>query len=213
MTTAAKVIKLSFEEFVHYEDGSGRKFELEDGVLLHEGVPVEPTDPEADFALVAPYGRHDLIAHRLVEAFNRQIDHMGVDWIAMIGNFNIKSSSHTGNIPDVYVFPSETIDRLDKEAVFVLEQDMPLLVIEVVSPTSRTRDYEKKRGYYAEKKIPEYWIVNFLKPKVKVLTLEDEIYADREFLGAERIVSRAFPQLQLSTSQVLSVQASNNKLT
>jgi Uma2 family endonuclease len=36
----------------------------------------------------------------------------------------------------------------------------PILVAEVVSPSSRRRDYGKKRELYLEKEIPEYWIVD-----------------------------------------------------
>jgi Uma2 family endonuclease len=36
----------------------------------------------------------------------------------------------------------------------------PILVVEVVSPSSRGRDYGKKRDVYMEHRIPEYWIVD-----------------------------------------------------
>jgi Uma2 family endonuclease len=36
----------------------------------------------------------------------------------------------------------------------------PILVAEAVSPSSRRRDYEKKRDLYLETEIPEYWIVD-----------------------------------------------------
>jgi len=36
----------------------------------------------------------------------------------------------------------------------------PILVVEIVSPSSRRRDYGTKRELYVEKEIPEYWIVD-----------------------------------------------------
>ena len=36
----------------------------------------------------------------------------------------------------------------------------PILVVEVVSPSSRRRDYGRKRDIYTEHVIPEYWIVD-----------------------------------------------------
>jgi Uma2 family endonuclease len=36
----------------------------------------------------------------------------------------------------------------------------PTLVVEVVSKSSRRRDYGRKREYYMEKEIPDYWIVD-----------------------------------------------------
>jgi Uma2 family endonuclease len=45
------------------------------------------------------------------------------------------------------------------------------LVIEVVSPDSIERDYEKKWRQYQEAGIPEYWIVDELEKKVVLLRL------------------------------------------
>lgn len=36
----------------------------------------------------------------------------------------------------------------------------PILVVEVISPSSRRRDYGRKRALYLEKGIAEYWIVD-----------------------------------------------------
>jgi Uma2 family endonuclease len=36
----------------------------------------------------------------------------------------------------------------------------PILVVEVVSPSTRRRDYERKRELYVAQAIPEYWIVD-----------------------------------------------------
>lgn len=37
---------------------------------------------------------------------------------------------------------------------------VPLLVVEIVSPTTRQRDHIKKRNYYADIGVAEYWIVD-----------------------------------------------------
>jgi len=36
----------------------------------------------------------------------------------------------------------------------------PLLVVEILSPTTRRRDREQKRAFYMDAGIPEYWIVD-----------------------------------------------------
>lgn len=36
----------------------------------------------------------------------------------------------------------------------------PLLVVEVVSPSTRRRDHEQKRQFYLDAGVPEYWIVD-----------------------------------------------------
>jgi Uma2 family endonuclease len=37
---------------------------------------------------------------------------------------------------------------------------LPILVVEIPSPTTRRRDYAEKRALYTELQIPEYWIVD-----------------------------------------------------
>jgi Uma2 family endonuclease len=45
----------------------------------------------------------------------------------------------------------------------------PILVVEVVSPSSRRRDYGEKRDVYVEHEIPEYWIVDGDERRVTVV--------------------------------------------
>ena len=47
----------------------------------------------------------------------------------------------------------------------------PDLAVEIVSPESIDRDYNKKRAQYQRAGIPEYWIVDELKHKVTLLRL------------------------------------------
>lgn len=103
------------------------------------------------------------------------------------------------------------------EKVLRLGSPSPLLVVEVASQTttdvkSRKRDYEYKPKEYADRGIPEMWIVDpdGLRPTgghcawVKVGTLADDAYQFETFRGDEAIVSPTFPQLDLTAAQVLS---------
>lgn len=53
----------------------------------------------------------------------------------------------------------------------------PDLAIEVVSPSSRTRDYVAKRVIYEAAGVKEYWIVDPMKRSIDVLVLENGRYA------------------------------------
>ena len=55
------------------------------------------------------------------------------------------------------------------------------LVVEVVSPDDRGRDFVHKRGDYAEAGIPEYWIVEPGTETITVLTLAGGTYVERMF--------------------------------
>ncbi len=52
------------------------------------------------------------------------------------------------------------------------------LVVEVVSPDDRRRDYVRKRADYAAAAIPEYWIVDPQRELITVLVLDGEQYAE-----------------------------------
>src|SRR5438132_61432 len=45
----------------------------------------------------------------------------------------------------------------------------PDLAVEIVSPESVERDYEKKRKQYQDAQVPEYWIVDEIEQKVTLL--------------------------------------------
>lgn len=74
----------------------------------------------------------------------------------------------------------------------------PLLVVEIVSPSSRKTDYQSKRSEYESAKVPEYWIVDLIQQKVTVLTLVEGAYQEQVFTDSSRIVSITFPELDLT---------------
>ncbi|MEH2301070.1 Uma2 family endonuclease [Nostoc sp.] len=94
----------------------------------------------------------------------------------------------------------------NREAVIELNKSPPLLVVEVVSESTKTVDYRAKRVEYNVLNIPEYWIVDPLTNKVTVFTLIEELYEPVEFFGTDRIQSQIFPKLELTVEQVLSAE-------
>ncbi|BCL38623.1 hypothetical protein NSMS1_50700 [Nostoc sp. MS1] len=84
-----------------------------------------------------------------------------------------------------------------------LNESPPLLVVEVVSESTKIVDYRAKRVEYNVLNIPEYWIVDLLSNKMTVFTLIEELYEPVEFVGTEFIQSPTFPELKLTVEQVL----------
>jgi len=71
---------------------------------------------------------------------------------------------------------------------------IPLLVVEILSPSTWRTDVRRKRRVYAETGVPSYWIVDPLAPAVTVLELEGADYAERAVVGPgeELTVERPF---------------------
>jgi Uma2 family endonuclease len=57
--------------------------------------------------------------------------------------------------------------------------EVPLLVVEVSSPSTRSIDRDLKRRAYEERGVPSYWLVDPDEPSVTVLELEAGHYVER----------------------------------
>ena len=81
-------------------------------------------------------------------------------------------------------------------------------MVEVASRTltdgrSRKRDYEHKPREYADRGIPEMWIIDPDRTWVQVGTLTDGAYQFETFTDEQVIKSPNFPALNLTAVQVL----------
>ena len=91
----------------------------------------------------------------------------------------------------------------DRKAVIDLNEQAPLLMVEIVSPSTQVTDYRSKQAEYAVLGILEYWIVDPLQDCVIVCTLVEGWYDQVIFRNEERIISPTFSELILTENQVL----------
>ncbi|HRD63695.1 MAG TPA: Uma2 family endonuclease [Nocardioides sp.] len=80
----------------------------------------------------------------------------------------------TGDVlePDVLVFdPAIIVD--DK-----LQGGVPLLAVEVLSPSSRRRDVGDKLTAYRDAGVPSYWVVDPIDPRLRAWSLVDGAYVE-----------------------------------
>ncbi|MFZ1026519.1 MAG: Uma2 family endonuclease [Limnoraphis robusta] len=150
--------KLTFEEYLTYDDGTDNCYELEDGELI----------------LMNPAtGRHALIIYFLNNIFVAEISRLSLPWVAL-QTVGIRTALNRSRIPDLCVMTRDQI--LEKLEVSAVIETAALLAVEIVSPESKTRDYRYKRSEYSVVGIPEYWIVDPTEQKVTILTLEEGFY-------------------------------------
>ncbi|QLE55171.1 Uma2 family endonuclease [Nostoc sp. TCL26-01] len=182
---ATPVKKLTFEEYLAYDDGSGFHHELVDGRL-------ELMNP--------PTFEHCFIAKFLEQLLDEEIKRLGLPWLTC-REVGVRTGKNKSRLTDLCVAMQEQVrDLLKASAVF---ESAPLLIVEVVSPDSIKRDYRYKRSEYAAVEVPEYWIVDPLERKISVLLLEDGLYEETVFTGDEKIISRMFPEIAIAVAQVL----------
>lgn len=188
--------KLTFEQYRTYEDGTDTRYELVDGALVPMSLGT---------------GRHGAIIRSLVRQFEAVFNPEPA-WVALPALVGVRSPRgrnwDTCRIPDVTVLPLAQWESMaEREAIIDLHEAPPILVVEVVSPSTKTDDYRSKRSEYGLLEIPEYWIVDPTEEKVTLCLLEHQFYDAIEYQGDELVQSSTLPALRLSAAQILSGKA------
>lgn len=194
---------VTLEEFLDwYPDGYGR-YELYDGVI----VEMQPT------------GTHEQVSGFLAAEIIIEIRRLKLSYIiprqAIIKPLNDEKS---GYIPDVIVInePNLEAEPMWRKRSTITKGETIKLVVEVVS-TNWQNDYMTKVRDYEILGIPEYWLVDYLglggrryigtpkQPTIFVYQLIDGEYEVQQYRGDDCLVSLAFPELNLTASQIFQV--------
>jgi Uma2 family endonuclease len=188
--------KLTFEEYLTHEDGTDTRYELVDGELIPMSLGT---------------GKHGAVIRFIVNQFENSLAQSQQPWVTLPALIGVRSprgrSWDTSRIPDVTVLPLAQWEAMaDREAIINFNEPPPLLVVEVVSPSTKTDDYRSKRSEYGLLGIPEYWIVDPIAQKITLCILDHEFYDAMEFQGNDVIVSPTFPNLTLTVAQVLATK-------
>ena len=183
--------KLSFEDYLDYEEEPDVRHELWHGRLIEM--------PTATLL-------HSRICQFLLYTFQQIIAASELDLVCMT-NVAVRTDEDTVRIPDILVCPrSLWLTIQDRPRAGVLNFDeTPSLVVEVTSTNWRD-DYVLKMGEYAYNNIPEYWIVDPRKQHFWLMSHpEGEFgYSRTEFSASELIESPLLPNLNLTVAQALS---------
>jgi len=145
----------------------GRRYELADGWLL-----------------VSPMARrlHQIGCGAIGRALEAACPpHLFVFGLAI----NVDGPEATHFEPDVTV--------VRRELAKVENGDVPLLAVEVRSPSTAGRDAVLKRREYARLGIPSYWLFDVDAPSLRVLELEGNDYVERAIAVGEEPVSVTQP--------------------
>ncbi len=110
-------------------------------------------------------------------------------------------------LPDLIVLQELHIPLIKRRNTITIEMPPPPLVMEVVSPgkANRERDFVAKRRQYADRGIPEYWLIDPEMARIIVLVLgQDGTYVEHGvFKGDSIVISTQFPILNLTAEQIL----------
>lgn len=197
-------VKLSFKEYLTFDDSTDNCYELVDGELLMVPLPTADHADEVDV---------------LLEVFRAEIRRLSLPWkVTDKAGVYIGKSPKTGKdysrTPDVCVLMQGAWSELKIQGSAAVLRTPPLLVVEVVS-TNWEVDYIDKLDEYQRLGIFEYWIVDYLavgsrdligdpkQPTVSIYQLVEGQYQVNQFRGNEQIISATFPELKLTVDQIL----------
>jgi Uma2 family endonuclease len=181
---------LTFQEYLAYEGEPDVLYELFRGKLI---------------PMPAPTLYHAKICEFLVYKLQRYFADQNLALVAKT-TVGVRTEENSSRIPDAIVCQESLWEQIsDRPGAGVLDfAEKPILVVEIVS-SNRRDDYIIKRSEYELAEIPEYWIVDPQKKRVRVLAnaTHEEGYSWVDFSEDSSIVSTQFDQLDLSVQELL----------
>lgn len=198
---------ITFEEFLQWDDGSDRSFELIDG------IPVPVDEPNANHEDVAD----DLCDLLKAHCSDRQLPYVPKR-LKQIRLKTLPGEKERSRKPDIVIFAQAEWQKMKGLSKSAAAYICPPMVIEVVNNNWRD-DYLTKLAEYGELGIAEYWIVDYAaiggrlyignpkQPTISVYTLDESgEYQLAQFRGNDLILSPLFSDLELSAERVLRVR-------
>lgn len=198
MTQAATRPKLTFEDYIDFCAQTDDRYELVRGELVKMNPPTV---------------LHYRIAKFLEQVLDRAIDeHFSLDDWETFRDAGQRTEDDSSRLPDIAIVAKAEAEALLRQtAVF---QSPSLLVVEIVSPSSASQDYDEKLQEYQALGIKEYWVVDYEGlgaakhigfPKAPTLTIYEliaEKYQAKRFRGDDKLESPTFKRLNLTANQV-----------
>ncbi len=194
---------LSFEEFLAWDDGSGRAFELWDG------IPVPLSEPNAN--------QEDLI-ERLCAYLETYCQENRLPYVSrqskQVRLKTLPGEKEKSRKADIVIFAQDEWQRMKTSFSSAAAYVPPPGMIEVVSQNWKD-DYLTKVAEYEDLGILEYMIIDYAasggirfigSPKQPTITIyqldSGEYLPAKVFRDEERIESVLFPQIPLTAKQI-----------
>jgi len=163
-STAASAL-YSWDDFVALDDDDRR--ELIDGELVEVEVPTDV---------------HEYIVTRIGAALTVWSD-AGHGGRVLASGYKVRISERRGVVPDLQFYRAGNESSRQHQVGLVTGR--PDMVVEIVSPSSRRYDRVTKLRYYAERGVPEYWLVDPQAKTLERLVLRDGVFSIADSLADE----------------------------
>ncbi|BAY79769.1 hypothetical protein NIES25_62560 (plasmid) [Nostoc linckia NIES-25] len=197
---------VTFQEFLVWDDGSGREFELLDG------IPVPLSEPNAN---------HEDLIQRLCAYLENHCQENDLPYVSRQSKqVRLKTAppeKEKSRKADIVIFAKEEWQRMKTSSSSAAAYIPPPGIIEVVSNNWKD-DYLTKLAEYEDLGVLEYIIVDYAafggirfigspkQPTITIYQLEDGEYLPAKvFRGQARIDSKLFPNISLTAEQIFAM--------
>jgi len=179
--------RMSLEEFDEAEGQEGHLYELSRGIITVTDVP------RKRHLLLVYASRQQLSAYEMRHPDLIQIIASGNECKLLVDDLD--SERH----PDVAVYLTPPPEHEDRN---FWRRWVPEIVIEVVSPNSRKRDYKEKPEEYLRFGVKEYWIVDADKRTMTVMRRSRGRWVESTVQPPAIYRTRLLPGLEFSIQAV-----------
>jgi Uma2 family endonuclease len=102
----------------------------------------------------------------------------------LASGYKIRIDDRRGTMPDVQFYRRGNLPRGQEKG---LERGRPDLAVEVISPSSRSKDSVRKLHDYAAIGVPEFWLIDPEARTLERLVLRDGVYSILEALEGDMV--------------------------
>ena len=169
----------------------------EDYWNLPEGQRAELIDGKL-YAMAPPSFTHQKISFSLARKIADYIDSKKENCEVIPAPFavNLNADDNTWLEPDISIICDKT--KISEKGC----NGAPDWIIEVISPSTQSRDYLKKLWLYQNSGVREYWIINPIMKNVQVYSFDDE-ETSSQFSFNDEITGHVFNDLIIKISNLL----------
>jgi len=178
--------RVTYEEFLKITEESNERYEYIDGEL---------------YLLVSPKTTHQKTLMELSGIFYNFFK--GKKCTPMMSPYDIRLKKHEKDInvvqPDLMVI-CDLEENLGEDDYY---HGIPTLVVEIISDSTRSKDYIRKLDLYMSCGVQEYWIVDPLNHQIHVYFFNDkDIKTNRTYTENDMVASFCFKDLTLKAKDI-----------
>ncbi len=183
MTTKQPKVRYTYDDYCELPD-DGNRYEVIDGVL---------------YMAPAPHPRHQRILFNLTVLFTPFVTGGNALGELFFSPIDVIFASEDIFQPDLLFISRERLHIITDRGL----EAAPDLVVEVLSPSTRSRDLNLKRRRYAHFGVPEYWPIDPDSRTIRALMLENDHYKERgTYVIGDELVTPLIPGLVIPVEQV-----------